>query len=73
MKWISLLLLLPTGIVFSGCSQPGDGLSSGQPSGEPVVEHKFVEAGGVRWHYVEAGAGEAVVFLHGLPESWFSW
>jgi len=38
-----------------------------------VVEHKFVEAGGVQWHYVEAGAGEAVVFLHGLPESWFSW
>ncbi|MBL7209568.1 MAG: alpha/beta fold hydrolase [Dehalococcoidia bacterium] len=38
-----------------------------------MVEHKFVEAGGVQWHYVEAGAGEAVVFLHGLPESWFSW
>ena len=38
-----------------------------------MAEHRFVEAGGVQWHYVEAGAGEAVVFLHGLPESWFSW
>jgi pimeloyl-ACP methyl ester carboxylesterase len=27
----------------------------------------------LRWHYVEAGKGEPVVFLHGLPESWYSW
>jgi len=47
--------------------------SLGQPSGELEVKHKFVEAAGVEWHYAEAGAGEAVVFLHGLPESWFSW
>lgn len=25
------------------------------------------------WHYVEAGEGEPIVFLHGLPESWYSW
>ena len=24
-------------------------------------------------HYVEAGAGEPVVLLHGFPESWYSW
>ena len=37
--------------------------------------HKFVEAGGVRWHYVESGDpnGPAVLMLHGLPESWYSW
>jgi epoxide hydrolase 4 len=37
--------------------------------------HKYIEAGGVRWHYVEAGdpAGPAVLMLHGLPESWYSW
>jgi len=40
---------------------------------EEKVSQKFVEACGIRWHYVEAGMGEAVVFLHGLPESWFSW
>ena len=27
----------------------------------------------LRWHYVEAGKGETIVFLHGLPESWYSW
>ncbi|HET6493734.1 MAG TPA: alpha/beta fold hydrolase [Thermoleophilia bacterium] len=27
----------------------------------------------LRWHYVEAGKGEPIVFIHGLPESWYSW
>lgn len=31
------------------------------------------EARALTWHYVEAGEGEPVVFLHGLPESWYSW
>lgn len=35
--------------------------------------HCFIEAAGLRWHYVEAGEGEPVVFIHGLPESWYSW
>lgn len=36
--------------------------------------HWFVEADGVTWHLVTAGnpANEAVIFLHGLPESWYS-
>lgn len=39
--------------------------------------HRFVDAPGdsgtIRWHLVEAGSGEPVVFLHGLPDSWFMW
>ncbi|MFZ4617420.1 MAG: alpha/beta fold hydrolase, partial [Rectinemataceae bacterium] len=37
--------------------------------------HRYLEAGGVRWHYVEAGnpSGPVVLMLHGLPESWYSW
>jgi pimeloyl-ACP methyl ester carboxylesterase len=39
--------------------------------------HHFVDAPGdqetVRFHYVEAGAGEPIVFLHGLPDSWYQW
>ena len=73
MKLVSLLLLLPAVLVFSGCAELANTPSSEQPSGEPELDHKFVEAGGVQWHYVEAGGGESVVFLHGLPESWFSW
>ena len=41
--------------------------------------HHFVEAPGdyekIRWHYVEAGkpGSEIILFLHGIPDSWFQW
>jgi len=39
--------------------------------------HHFVNAPGdeetVRFHYAEAGSGEAIVFLHGIPDSWYQW
>ena len=41
--------------------------------------HHFVDAPGdhetVKFHYVEAGppSAEAIVFLHGIPDSWFQW
>jgi pimeloyl-ACP methyl ester carboxylesterase len=43
------------------------------------VTHRFVEAPGdsetVRWHLVESGDTHApvVVFLHGVPDSWWQW
>lgn len=47
--------------------------------GDATVVHRFVEAPGdsesVRWHYVEAGdpSNPTVVFLHGVPDSWWQW
>ncbi len=41
--------------------------------------HRFVDAPGdiepVHWHYVEGGSADAevIVFLHGIPDSWFQW
>lgn len=41
--------------------------------------HRFRDAPGdgetVRWHYVESGPADAepVIFLHGVPDSWFQW
>ncbi len=70
MRWIFLALLA---LALLSCTTPADKPSLGLMPRELKVEHKFVEAGGVKWHYVEAGEGEPVVFLHGLPESWFSW
>jgi pimeloyl-ACP methyl ester carboxylesterase len=42
---------------------------------DAAFTHKYVAAGGVNWHYVEAGKvdGLTVLLLHGLPESWYSW
>jgi pimeloyl-ACP methyl ester carboxylesterase len=50
-----------------------------QLGGGVSVTHRFVDAPGdseqVRWHLVECGPtdGEVVVFLHGVPDSWFQW
>lgn len=47
--------------------------------GEATVVHRFVEAPGdsetVTWHLVEAGdpSTPTVVFLHGVPDSWWQW
>jgi pimeloyl-ACP methyl ester carboxylesterase len=37
--------------------------------------HNDVQLDGINWHYVDYGAkdGPAVLFLHGLPEGWYSW
>jgi pimeloyl-ACP methyl ester carboxylesterase len=38
------------------------------------VEHRFVEANGLRFHVAECGAGDRLaLLLHGFPEFWFSW
>jgi pimeloyl-ACP methyl ester carboxylesterase len=37
------------------------------------VEHRFVEAGGVRQHVAEAGDGEPLLLVHGWPQHWYQW
>jgi pimeloyl-ACP methyl ester carboxylesterase len=34
---------------------------------------RFVEANGVRLHYVAAGSGPTVILLHGWPQTWLAW
>src|SRR5262245_19835215 len=38
-----------------------------------ALEHRFVETNGVRLHCAVDGDGPLVIFLHGFPESWYSW
>lgn len=35
--------------------------------------HRVVDVGDGRIHCVEAGTGPMVLFVHGFPESWYSW
>ncbi len=37
------------------------------------MDHRFVEANGLRFHCVTAGEGPLVMLLHGFPEFWYSW
>ena len=40
---------------------------------ELSVQHGSTRINGIRYHYVEAGAGPLVLLLHGFPENWWSW
>jgi pimeloyl-ACP methyl ester carboxylesterase len=37
------------------------------------VQHRYVNAGGLRMHVAEAGEGEPVLALHGWPQHWYLW
>src|SRR5215831_15111945 len=39
----------------------------------PDISHRTVETNGIHMHVAEAGEGPLVLFLHGFPESWYSW
>ena len=39
----------------------------------PGVEHRFVDAGGLRVHVAEAGSGDPLVLQHGWPQHWLAW
>ena len=39
----------------------------------PGVEHRFVNAGGLRTHVAEAGSGPPLLLLHGWPQHWWMW
>lgn len=38
-----------------------------------TLHHQFITANGIRLHYVSAGNGPLMLFLHGFPEFWYSW
>jgi epoxide hydrolase 4 len=40
---------------------------------KPRWKHEYAEVNGVRLHYVTAGKGPLIVFLHGFPEFWYEW
>ena len=38
-----------------------------------MLKDKYVNVNGVRLHYVTAGKGPLILFLHGFPEFWYEW
>ncbi len=40
---------------------------------DPSIHHHTVDALGTRIHVAEMGEGPLVLFVHGFPESWYSW
>jgi pimeloyl-ACP methyl ester carboxylesterase len=42
-------------------------------SNTPALSHEYAEVNGVRLHYVKAGSGPVMMFVHGFPEFWYEW
>ena len=38
-----------------------------------MFEHKYADVNNIRLHYVVAGKGKLIMFLHGFPEFWYEW
>ena len=38
-----------------------------------ALDHQFADVNGIRLHYVTAGRGPLIVFVHGFPEFWYEW
>src|SRR5712691_10435485 len=39
----------------------------------PMLKHDYADVNGVRLHYVTAGKGKLIMFVHGFPEFWYEW
>jgi pimeloyl-ACP methyl ester carboxylesterase len=39
----------------------------------PMLKHAYAEVNGVRLHYVTAGKGKLIMFVHGFSEFWYEW
>ncbi len=48
-------------------------MSLAAPPEIPGVEHRNIDAGGLRVHLAEAGEGEPVLLLHGWPQHHYMW
>ncbi len=48
-------------------------MAAGKKEKTPMLKDKYAEVNGVRLHYVEAGKGPLILFLHGFPEFWYEW
>jgi pimeloyl-ACP methyl ester carboxylesterase len=46
---------------------------SAQPPELPGVTHRYVDAGGLRVHFGEAGEGDPLLLLHGWPQHHYMW
>src|SRR3989475_2289540 len=42
-------------------------------SKEAMLKHEYADVNGVRLHYVTAGKGKLIMFVHGFPEFWYEW
>ena len=74
-KWAAITALFLVGVLAWACA----GLEFGMRPAQSIVplplasDVKYVEANGIRFGYIEKGAGPLVLLFHGYPETARSW
>jgi pimeloyl-ACP methyl ester carboxylesterase len=60
---------------MSSSKTPGDAsvLTGAKEFDESNFRHHHEEINGLRQHFVTAGEGPAILFLHGFPDMWLGW
>jgi len=53
--------------------QPGKNEGNAKEAKVPMLKHEYAEVNGQRLHYVTAGKGKLIMFVHGFPEFWYEW
>lgn len=67
------VLLVGLLLILAACQDHRDIAPNLLPTAPVGFRHAFATANGVRLHYVIGGQGEAVVLLHGFPQTWYEW
>ena len=65
------LILAGTGCAADPAATAGAAQSAAAAEAGPKM--RTVEANGIKMRIAEMGQGPLVIFLHGFPESWYSW
>ena len=69
-------IVILSAIALSGYGQQKSADKAGDKTKEaktPMLKHEYADVNGVRLHYVTAGKGKLIMFVHGFPEFWYEW
>ena len=76
--WRAVVICAATTVASAGCTSDAQPRAAAEVSGaaaasetEPTL--RIIEANGIKMRIAEMGKGPLVLFLHGFPESWYSW
>jgi len=67
---VKIAIAAAIGALAAGVLAPSRGSGQGEP---PPVSHEYAVVNGVKLHYVRAGRGTLMMFVHGFPEFWYEW